>query len=296
MSETPPGQGPDQALRFLFEQADIRGELVQLDGSLEKIFSLHAYAPGVRQLLGEFLSAAVLLATNLKFDGKLILQARSRGQIPLLMVECGSDLAIRGIARGAEEATATDFASLLGEGQLAITIDPHRGKRYQGVVPLDGADLASCLDYYFQQSEQLQTRLWLNSDGRRAGGMLVQQLPAREVTSPAQRARQWEHVTTLAATVTGEELLALPALQLLHRLFHEDPLRIFEPRRVAFRCSCSHERTLGALAALGPAEVESILQEQGSVTMDCEFCNQRYIYGREDLGELLDPARGQTLH
>lgn len=297
MSTANPDHKPaDLSQRFLFEQADIRGEIVQLDRAFTDLIALHQYAPGVSKLLGEFLGAAVLLSTTLKFDGRLILQARSEGQLPLLMAECSSDLGVRGIARGAQQATSETFGQLLEQGHLAITIDPQAGKRYQGVVPLDQPSLAACLDNYFQQSEQLQTRLWLACDGDRAAGMLIQQLPATVVKDPAERGQQWEHACTLAHTVTTEELLQLAPGQLLQRLFHEDPLRLFEPRPVRFQCTCSHERTLGALSSLGRGEIESILAEQGAVTMDCEFCNSRYRYTREDLGELLGPGPDSSLH
>jgi molecular chaperone Hsp33 len=286
----------DRSQRFLFEQADLRGEIVQLDRSFADILALHQYAPGVGALMGEFLAAAVLLSTTLKFEGRLILQARSNGQLPLLMAECSSDLGVRGIARGAQEATSERFDQLLEGGQLAITIDPVRGKRYQGVVPLDGDALAPCLDAYFEQSEQLRTRLWLATDGQRASGMLLQQLPPKLVSDTEQRDAHWQHVTTLAGTVAAQELLQLAPEVLLHRLFHEEPVRLFEPRPVRFQCTCSRERTLGALRSLGAEEVESILTEQGSVTMDCEFCNTRYTYIREDLEDLLGPPPEQTLH
>ncbi|WP_116367625.1 Hsp33 family molecular chaperone HslO [Parahaliea mediterranea] len=287
----------DTSLRFLFEEADLRGEFVQLDGAYRDILALHHHSPAVSRLLGEFLAASVLLATTLKFEGKLVLQARSsEGQIPLLMVECSSDLDLRGIVRGAGQATAERFDLLLAKGQLAITVDPTRGKRYQGVVPLDGDNLAQCLQSYFAQSEQLGTRVWLAADGERAGGLLLQQLPPQLVTDAQQRNNSWEHACTLAATVRDDELLQLAPAELLHRLYHEEALRLFEPRRPRFRCSCSRERTLGALAALGRAELESLLAEQGAVTMDCEFCNSRYQYQREDLAELLQDAPEPPLH
>jgi molecular chaperone Hsp33 len=273
----------DSARRFLFENADIRGEIVHLDASYRAMIDIHQYAPGVNRLLGEFQAAAVLLTSTLKFDGKLILQARSEGQIPLLMVECSSDRDLRAIARGAGEATSNRFDELLAGGQLAITIDPQRGQLYQGIVPLLPESLAASLEGYFAQSEQLQTRLWLACDGRRAAGMLLQQLPPKLVQDPEQRLLGWEHAGSLAATVQAEELLSLPARTLLHRLYHSDPVRLFDPLPVRFRCNCSRERTLGALLALDPAEVEELLSELGSITMDCEFCNARYQFCREDL-------------
>lgn len=287
----------DLALRFLFEQADLRGEIVQIHHSLGDIVAIHDYPSGVRRLLGEFLAAATLLSTNLKFQGKLILQARSEGQVALLMAECDSDLNIRAIARGANQAHTRDFAELLGRGgQLAITVDPYRGQRYQGIVPLDGDSLAHSLDGYFEQSEQLRTRFWLACDGERAAGMLLQQLPAQETRSAEQREIQWEHACTLADTLRDQELLELAPADLLYRLYHQDPVRLFPGRPVRFNCSCSQERSRNALSALDPAELLDILRERGEISVDCEFCNRQYRFLREDLAELLPGQNERTLH
>jgi molecular chaperone Hsp33 len=286
----------DSARRFLFENADIRGEIVHLEASYRAVTDVHQYAPGVNRLLGEFQAAAVLLTSTLKFDGKLILQARSEGQIPLLMVECTSDRELRAIARGAGEATSERFDELLARGQLAITIDPRRGQRYQGIVPLLPDSLAASLEGYFAQSEQLQTRLWLACDGRRAAGMLLQQLPPQLAEDPEQRRLNWEHAGALAATVQAEELLNLPVRGLLHRLYHSEPVRLFDPAPVRFLCNCSRERTLNALLAMDHAEVDELLSELGSITMDCEFCNARYQFYREDLAPSGDGIEQNTVH
>lgn len=295
MTETPINCR-DRTQRFLFEEADIRGEIVQLDVSFRDIIGIHQYPPGVSRLMGEFMAAAVLLATTLKFEGKLVLQARSEGQIPLLMVECDNELNLRAIARGAAEATSERFDLLLGGGQLAITIDPTRGNRYQGIAPMVKDSLAHSLEAYFEQSEQLGTRFWLSAGENGAAGMLLQQLPAQLVEETEARQEQWQHVCTLADTVKDEELLELAAPEVIHRLFHKDPVRLFEPLPVAFRCNCSRKRTLNALSSIPAAEVEELLEELGSITMDCEFCNQQYRFVREDLDDVLGPSEGRTVH
>ncbi len=286
----------DRARRFLFEEADIRGESVHLDAAYREILAIHQYAYGVGRLLGEFLSAAVLLSTNLKFEGKLVMQVRSEGQIPLLMVECDHSLQVRGIARGAEHATSNSNAQLLGDGQLAITVDPTNGQRYQGIVPLRQGSLAQSLDAYFEHSEQLKTRIWLAADGQQAGGLLLQQLPAQITEDEAQRLQQWDHACSMAGSVKEVELLELDAQRLLHRLYHEDPVRLFEPSPVSFHCTCSRERTRNALATLHPTELEELLQELGSITMDCEFCNQHYNFSHADLAGILAGDGAKTLH
>lgn len=295
MSENTP-HSRDRTQRFLFEEADIRGEIAQIDSSYREILAIHQYAPGVSRLLGEFMAAAVLLATTLKFEGKLVLQVRSEGQIPLLMVECDSQLRLRAIARGAQEATSDRFDQLLTGGQLAITIDPVKGQRYQGIALLSDDSLASSLDAYFKQSEQLGTRFWLACDGDSAAGMILQQLPAQIVADSNDRNSQWQHVTTIASTLKDEELLNLSAPELAHRLYHEDPLRLFDTQPLRFQCNCSRERTFNALKSLPVSEVSELLEELGSITMDCEFCNQQYRYVEQDLRDILEPDGPSTLH
>ena len=177
----------DNKRRFLFEEMDVRGEIVHIDSVLSQLRAIHDYPSGVANLLGEFVVASLLLASTLKFRGTLTVQARSERQIPLIMAEATDDLAVRAIARGAQEAVAMDFPSLLGGGQLVLTVTPTQGKRYQGIVPLADESLAKSIDSYFEQSEQLQTRLYLASDGEHAAGLLLQQLPAQLVTDANQR-------------------------------------------------------------------------------------------------------------
>jgi molecular chaperone Hsp33 len=278
----------NETRKFLFEQADIRGELVQLGTAYSEITAIHQYPPAVGELLGEFLCAAVMLSTTIKFEGRLILQARSEGEIPLLMAECTSDLDIRAIARGAEQAVSREFCNLLHGGQLAITIEPLNGQRYQGIVALDGNSLAQCVETYFTNSEQLPTRLWLSADGIGAAGLLLQQLPTQLISAADERAALWHEACTLADTVSAVETLQLAPEVLLRRLFNEHPVRLFSPENVRFACSCSRERCLQALYSLGPQELAEIFADEGHVNMDCEFCNQQYQFTEQDL-ESNDP-------
>ncbi|MDP5054830.1 MAG: Hsp33 family molecular chaperone HslO [Congregibacter sp.] len=286
----------DGKRRFLFEQMDLRGEIVHLDQVITDVAAIHAYPPPVGRLLGEFMVAAVLLASTLKFKGSLTVQARSDREIPLIMAECSSDLSVRAIARGAQDATSDSFGALLGGGQLVLTVTPDRGKRYQGIVPLSDNSLASSLDNYFGQSEQLQTRLQLSSDGARAAGLLLQQLPPQLEASADVRQEQWDRACLLAATLSADELIQLGDATLLHRLYHEEVIRLFDLEPVRFRCSCSQDRTLAALATLGEREIRDIINEQGAVTMDCEFCNQRYQFREGDLRGLLGPTEDLPIH
>ena len=277
----------DSTQRFLFDHTDIRGELVHLDESYQEGVTKHNYPEPVANLLGEFLAASVLLSTSIKFEGKLILQAQSEGEVSMVMAECSHEQVVRGVARFTSPPTSNNFKALLHKGTLAITIEPEKGQRYQGLVPLDGESLAGCLEDYFAQSEQLATRFFFATGEDKVSGMMLQQLPPQKTEVPETREEQWNHVTHLAHTLTNEELLTLDAETILYRLFHDDDVRLFDSRPVEYRCSCSRERTGAALLTLKRTELEDILTEQGSITMNCQFCNQEYSYSREDAEELV---------
>lgn len=283
----------DYTQRFLFDDTDVRGEWVGLERSYAEMLAKHDYPEPVAQLLGELLAAAALLVGTLKFDGLMVLQARSNGPVPLLMVECSSEREVRGIARYHADQVAADatFAELMPEGMLAMTIDPTNGQRYQGIVALDGATLADSLSNYFASSEQLPTRFWLNADGRRACGLLLQQLPADRIRDAEEREASWQHLRTLADTLSAEELLGLDTQTVLHRLYHEEAVRLFEPRPIAFRCSCSRERSAKAVVSLGQADAQQLLREQGgAITIDCQFCNHCYRFDAADIAQLFAGA------
>jgi molecular chaperone Hsp33 len=238
------------------------------------------------------LAAAVLLSTTIKFDGLLILQASSSGPISTLMVECASDQAVRGIARYDGAITGTSLVDLMPDGILAITVDPEEGQRYQGIVALDGNTLAESLNGYFQNSEQLPTRFRLQADGRAARGLLLQALPADRQRDVELRAATWEHLNILADTLSAEELLSLDNQTVLHRLFHEEDVRLFDPRPARFECSCSAERSGNALISLGHDDALALLAEQnGEIEVDCQFCNTRYLFDRARLEDLFHSAQ-----
>lgn len=279
----------DFTQRFIFDDADVRGELVSLEGSYAQVLAKHTYPQPVAKLLGEFVAAAALLAGTLKFDGLLILQARSEGPVPLLMVECSNALEVRGLARYNEALIGQQdgLQALMPDGTLAMTIDPTQGKRYQGIVTLDGEDLAACFSNYFAQSEQLGTRFWLEADGQRARGMLLQQLPAEQRKDPQERAENWQHLVALAETLSAEELLGLNNETVLHRLYHEEQVRLFDRQPVVFQCSCSRERSGRALISLGKEDALAVVREQGGVAeIDCQFCNERYLFDAADVAQL----------
>ena len=283
----------DFTQRFIFDESDARGEMVSLELSYAEVLAKHPYPEPVAQLLGELMAAAALLVGTMKFDGLLILQARSEGPIPLLMIECSSEREIRGLARYDADLIAPDamLADLMPNGVLALTVDPTVGQRYQGIVDLDGETLSDCFTNYFVMSQQVGTKFWLNADGKRARGMLLQQLPADRIKDDDDRAESWRHTIALADTLKAEELLGLNNETILHRLYHEEPVRLFDAQTLRFHCSCSRERSGSALVSLGLEDAQNLVVEHGgNIEIDCQFCNQRYLFDAADVTQLFAGA------
>jgi molecular chaperone Hsp33 len=273
----------DQSRRFLFEQSPIRGRHVSLDTSWQKILSQSEAEGYASILLGQALTAVTLLVDTLKIDGSVILQIRGTGPIHLLVAEATSDNTIRGIVRQSQDLNGeTSMQKIFGTDKLIITIKNGIGEPHQGIVLLTGDNLASALQAYFEQSEQLPTRFWLASNQQTATGLMLQKLPEQALDSDS-----WNRVLHLAATTTEQELLDLRLESLLHRLFHEDDLRLFESCKINFACSCSPQRTRDMLISLGKDEVEDIMKKQKEVTITCEFCNAQYRFDKVDLRQLV---------
>ncbi len=291
----------DQQKRFIFEKADIRGEVVQLEHAYQSAIKNRNLPEPIERLVGQFLAAASLMSSTLKFDGMLSLQAKGSGPLNLIMAESTNQKSLRSVARlddsaDFENLDTSDIRQLIGpDGYLAIIIEPDQGERYQGIVPLESANLAGCLEHYFQQSEQIDTRFWFAQSKNRCAGMLLQALPKQVIANPEDNADYWQTVNHLAETVKPEELLELEQDVLIYRLFNEFDVRVFDTRLVKFQCSCSKQRSEQALLSLGETEVNQLIEEMNVITIDCQFCQQQYKFNSDDILALFSEQK-PTLH
>ena len=315
----------DQLLKFLFEGLPVRGMLVRLDSSWRELLSRrasvsdggHAFAPPVRALLGEMAAAGVLMQGNLKFNGALILQMQGDGPVRLAVAETQPDLSFRVTAKVvgsvADDARLEAMLNVGGQGRCAITLDPldrlPGQTPYQGVVPLHGDQreplqkLSEVLEHYMLQSEQLDTCLLLAANDEVAAGLLIQRLPVTGAANLAGdllvradedhigRNEDYKRIALLAATLTADELLTLQPAQIMHRLFWQETLRVFEPLTPRFACRCSRDRVAGMLRGLGADEVGSLIEERGEAEVGCDFCGRVYRFDPVDVGELFTPGR-----
>jgi len=293
----------DTLQKFIFDNAAVRGEFVEISDTWREIQQRHDYPAPVKTVLGEMVAAAALLSANLKFNGAIIMQIHGDGPVRLLVVECDSDLRIRATAKIAEGATVADDASLTdllnasGHGRFVITLDPvdkMPGQQpYQGIVPLDGDDMATVIENYMLRSEQLDTRLWLGADEHVSRGLLLQKLPRHSgkddqivQASEAEDLETWNRAVMLASTLKQPELLSTDIQTLMNRLFWEETIRVFEPAHPQFHCSCTREKVGNMLKMLGREEIDSALDELGQLAINCDFCGKHYAFDKVDCAQL----------
>lgn len=273
----------DYIRAFIFEHLDIRGAFVQLHDAWQQMLIGRDYPAPVIGLLGEMAAVTVLIAANLKQPGRMTFQLRGGGPVSLLVLDCDQQLRLKGMARCAPGAQAASVADLLGHGQLILTLDvPGMRHPYQSLVPLDGDSIAAVFEHYLARSEQQPARLLLAASEAVAAGLLLQKLPGAD----AKDADGWNRVTQLAQTLRVGELLALPTVKLLTRVFPEEDIRVYDPRPVVYHCPRDWDKVHRMLKSLGRTECEAVLAEQGEIRIHDEICNHEYVLDAAALASL----------
>ncbi|RJE78371.1 Hsp33 family molecular chaperone [Pseudoalteromonas sp. MSK9-3] len=279
---------PDLLHRYIFDELDVRGELVQISQTFNDILAGHDYPEPVKHLLGELLVATSLLTATLKFEGDIAVQLQGDGPVKYAVINGDHQQNMRGIARMQSEVTGSRISDLIGHGHMVITITPVKGERYQGIVPLTKETLAECIEDYFTQSEQLTTRLWFATqtatDDVKAAGLFLQVLPVNKEKSQ----QDFTHLEALSHTVKDEELLELDAQTVLTRLYHEDNPQLFEPQEINFVCGCSRDKTIAALVNVGQEALLEDVQAQGEVVISCHYCLTDYRFNEQDIRNIFN--------
>jgi len=314
----------DTFKKYLMADSSARIQAVRLTSAWQTGLAHQPYPECIRSLLGELAAAAILLATNIKFQGSLVLQLQGDGPVSLIVVECTSELTFRATVnlRNPELVPADgDLQTLLnanGGGRFTVLLDPGRDKEmapYQGIVPMEGDSVAKVLEAYMRNSEQLDTRLWLAADGQTAAGLLLQRLPdtggVTTADAPAPEgaihgstaeahAESWNRITQLASTLAASEIIETDIDTLIRRLFWQEALLALETHAVQWYCPCSRSRVSNMLRMLGREEIESLLQEREKVSVSCNFCGKPYEFDAIDCAGLfvenLDDSGSRTLH
>ncbi|MFA7668042.1 MAG: Hsp33 family molecular chaperone HslO [Burkholderiaceae bacterium] len=310
--------------KYLMTDSSARIQAVRLESAWQTGLAHQPYPECIRNLLGELAAAAILLTTNIKFQGSLVLQLQGDGPVSLIVVECTSDLSFRATVnlRDPELVPANGTLQALlnanGSGRFTVLLDPGKDTQmapYQGIVPLEGDTVAEVLEAYMRNSEQLDTRLWLAADGQTVAGVLLQHLPGTggvavgdssqsadkvQANDAETRAESWNRIIQLASTLRTEEMLATDIDTLIRRLYWQESLLELESLPVQWHCPCTRTRVSNMLRMLGREEIESLLQEREKVSVSCNFCGKPYEFDAVDCAALfmenLDKSGSQTLH
>ena len=287
---------PDVLNRYLFDNLHARGELVQLSKSYQQSIDKHNYPQGVRILLGELMAAACLLTATIKFEGDITVQLQGDGPVAYMSMNGNNNQEMRGIARLTENTDLIGLKALIGKGNMIITIRPKSAEAYQGIVALEKETLAECLAHYFDVSEQIPTKIWLFSDDEKqqVAGSLIQLLPGSDEADGGDKEKQqgdFDHLCQLTNTIKADEIFSLDAQSLLYRLYHQEQVRLFDPQAVSFVCGCSSDKCLSAMAQIEPSEVKSIIEEQGNLSMTCEYCLTTYAFDEHQLSRYMDVTK-----
>ncbi|MGE5385880.1 MAG: Hsp33 family molecular chaperone HslO [Betaproteobacteria bacterium] len=276
--------------RFLFEDLDIRGAVVRLGESWRQMRAGRGYAPPVAELLGEMCAVTVLIAAQTKQESRITFQLRSNGPIRLLVIDCDAELRLRGMARAAEDAppaaTAPELLGASQGGQLVLTLElPLAREPYQSIVPLAGENIAAIFEHYLEMSEQQPSRLFLASGPETAACLFLQKMPDADQRD----ADGWNRIVQLATSVKNEELRTLDAEALLQRLFHEETVRLYQPRPVVYHCPEDREKIRNMILSLGKEEAMRVLAEHGEIVVQDEICNREYRFKAPEIAELFAP-------
>ena len=271
----------DRITPFVFDSLPVRGALISLSRSWRRMLRDHDYEELIRDTLGHAAAATGLIAQSLKFDGAITLQIQGSGGLRMLVMQCTSELELRGMASADEDAAAKTFGDLIQDAHCAITVDT--GERpYQGIVEIERSSLADSLENYFARSVQVPSHVALVSDESLSGGILLQQMPGQQGLDDD----DWNRLGYLAATLRTRDLGAANGVGLIGNIFAEDDVRVFEPKPVVFRCRCSRGRAEEVLRMLGESETREVLAERGQVDVTCEYCGRRREFDPIDISGL----------
>ena len=272
--------------RFLFAAKNIRGEYLTLDDQWQIIQKQQDYPERVRFLLGEALACAILISSTLKYHGRLTLQIQNpAGKISLLVVQVTSDHTFRATANWSGDISEQSLPELFGQTQLVITLEQNQ-QNHQAIVALEGNSISQCIERYFIQSEQLDTRIWLAQDSDKLSALLLQKLPDNDND---QDQNDWDEAVMIAQTLSDKEMLQWDTPTLLHHLYPEEDFKLFDSQFWRFACSCSREKIKNMVRSLGEKEADKILKEKGVIAVECEFCHQRYQLDTIDTATLFRP-------
>ncbi len=274
----------DTIQRFLFKHLNIRGQHLKIDLAWQKLLEDRGYPCVLKKLLGELTALSIMLANGMKHTGKVTLQVQGKGPVNLLVVEVTHDLKLRGVAKTNKTITTETSANeLLGDGRIMVTLEnTQTNTHFQSYVERTGDSLIESFENFFSQSEQLPTKLWIASDDSSLSAVMIQKLPDNDSIDTD----GWDRIMSLATTISDQELYSLDTKELLHRLFHEENLELFESLEIQYLCPKDKQKVENMIQSLGEEEARKILAEQGEIVIHNEICNFHLRFNQEEINRI----------
>jgi len=279
----------DSIQRFLFKDLNIRGQHLKITQAWAKLTENRGYPKALKTLFGELTAMTVMMANGMKNEGSVIMQVQGTGPVNLLVVEVSHDLKIKGVAKTNRELTNEQTPDeLLGDGKILVTLENTQTEtHYQSYIEREGNSLIESFEAFFNQSEQLPTKLWLASDDHSLAGVMIQKLPDTENSD----ADGWDRITHLSSTLTDEELCSLEVHDLLHRLFHEETIELFDAKPIQYHCPKEIDKIEAMIKGLGEEEVRQLLAEQGEIVINNDMCHFHVRLTQEDIDRIFKTSR-----
>lgn len=282
----------DAVTRFLLEELDIRGAVVQLGSVWQQIVAGRNYPESVSAILGEMCAITSVIASSLKQPGRLTFQLSGHGPVSLLVIDCSETLNLRAYAKHEALDAAATLPALLGDGRLLMTLDVEGARQpWQSYVPIEGDSVAALFSHYLAQSEQQPAFLFLHADAELATGLFLQKLPDADSKDPD----GWNRINHLASTVRADELRDLDPVQLLGRLFAEEEVRIFDPLPVRHDFPPDRDKIATMLRSLGRAQLDEVLTEHGVIEIHDDLSNHSYCFDPAEVAAIFEEDK-PTLH
>lgn len=280
----------DSLKRFIFNEYDLRGEIVQLNNSFSEMIKDHNYPKCIQQLLGELQVSICLITEITKFSGSIMLQIRGGlgSKLHYAIVNSNHRQETRGVASyDGEFDDNTPFLDIVGKNAcMTLTIIPDEGSQYQGIIDVSKPTLSECIEEYFIQSMQINTKIWLYSsvENKLVAGIMIQNLPTNDQNKQLE---DMNHVSVLTDSLTDAEIFSLDSQDVIYRLFNQESVNVFPNTKILFKCVCSKEHFKTMLTHLNPDELASILNQDGKITCECHCCGKSYTFYEDDIIEII---------
>lgn len=255
----------------------------------------HNTSPTMTAALGRLLTGGAMMGSMMKGEKDLLtLQIQCSGPAQGLTVTADSKGNVKGFAVNPNvdlppnKIGKLDVGGALDLGVLSVIKDLGMKEPYVGQCQLQTGEIAEDLTYYFATSEQIPSAVGLgvliDTDGsvKQAGGFIIQLMPF----TPEEVIEKLEKRIGEIASVTEMLEKGLTPEKILEEILGDMNLVMTDTIPAAFYCDCSKEKVSRALATISKKDLDDIINDGESIEVKCQFCNQAYQFGIDELKEI----------